>query len=961
MKTKYSLIFASLFSTLATAQSVDPLYSKQWALENKGQIILKNITDLERVQVKGLPGVDIRWVDTKGLPSTKKEIIVAVLDSGLDLEHPDLKGRIWFNEAICGGLATIPANRSCYGHNYLDNNTILTDEVGHGTHVAGIIAANRNNIGIAGAGDPRIKIMPLKVLNDKVNGFVYNGKVITDVIADAMVFAVKNGASVINLSLGWPKLIDLAKVKSAFELAEKNNVVVIAASGNNNKDLPTFPCSYENVICVGAIDNRGELTDFSNHGSKVDIVAPGESIISTYPQRLESRVLRVKNYESKRGSSQAAPYVAAAVANLKLLHPELTNDQVRSLLFRSSLPVNESQSDQKKDRFVKFGMLNMKGMLELAEQKEEKAFIIPQVKLITEIKFRKNDKKFSFQLGLKNLSSITHDGKICLSSDSRAIELDQQCLNVEKLEAGAVKAIGVTGSILDLNSDSHILLNLEVDGRKFQTSLVFSRDLNNDSEMNTHVLKGGSFEDMAVISGDRRLSRMARVFDKQRLVGHPEYFYLEKLKQNESSTVVSLLTQDQKAFAIKSINLPKVNRVLSIHRQDINLDGKLDYFIYTLSQKQDELIFFLFDENLKPLFSENSKWVMTLSTFEGLPIEGAQEKFEWIKVNNPVFGNILVPSIYRNYLMPEADNSKIISQRVIGGGHHQFYLNPVLKDSKVTIDLRVVDSVKMMAALREKLNINGAFDAKSVFLLKPFPQTVEEFKNGEIRSLVVVEEDGISSFSEIILKLEGNNIAGFQKLDAHKAIDQSLIYPVLDLLSGSVTSESVFTSLLNRSTAEFMIKSGSAVDSLMVMKEDWENPIIGLLGTYDLKGTKSFLIESRSSLSLLNHNGERSSLPIYRDSSFPGQSFSETLTTIMSGGRPGVYINSTLIYGERIYSMIATDMGLQRPLSLSVSIPSGCVPLAPETLERKQDFQYVFLCTDPQKNVALKFLPLSAL
>lgn len=958
---KKNLIISALLAISSSeiiAQSSDPLLTRQWALENKGQVILKYVSDLERVQVKGVEGMDINWTDTKDLPSTKKEVVVAVLDSGLDLEHPDLKGRIWFNEKLCAGAANT-ANRSCYGHNYLDNNTLLTDEIGHGTHVAGLIAANRNNIGIAGAGDPRVKIMPLKVLNNQVNGFVYNGKVITDVIADAMIFAIKNGADVINLSLGWPKLIDLPKVRKAFEMAEENNVVVVAASGNNNKDLPTFPCSYENVICVGAIDNQGKLTDFTNHGSKVDIVAPGESIVSTFPRNLESRVLRVKNYETKRGSSQAAPYVAAAIANLKLLHPGLSNNQVRNLLFRSVRLLNTDKSSLSSERFVKYGMLDMKRLLELADTKEDKSFITPEIKAVTEIKFKAADRTFSFDLSFKNLSSLDFKGSICLKVNSDALMLDQNCLNIENLAALGSLKIPVSGVLLDLNRDSHIQLQIQIEEKIYHTSLVFSRDLNNDVNIVSNPVSGGKFEDMGIISGDRKLSRMMRVFDKHKRIDFPEYFYLEKLKQTENATVISLLTKE-KSFLVKTISLPKVNRVLSIHRQDINLDGKLDYFIYTLSNKKDELQFYLFDEKLQPLFGNFSTWSMTLSTFEGLPIDGGIEKFEWIKTRNSTLGSLLVPSLYRTYTMPEADNSKIIGERVIGAVPHQFFLNPVIKDDKVLIELRVVDNVLMMKSLRDKLGIRGHYDAKSVYLLKPFPQTAEETAAGTIRSLVVLEEEGLSSFSEITLKLEGNHIAGFQLLNSHKAIDQSLIYPVMDLSTGEITSESVFTGLLNRASAEFMVKTGTNVDSLLVMKEDWENPIIGLLGSFSSKGEKSFLIESRSSLSVLKENGEKSSLPIYRDSSFPGQSFSETLTPMMVNGRPGVYINSTLIYGERIYSMIATDTELSRPLGLSVSIPSGCVPLPPETLESKQDYQYVFLCSDSQRNVSLKFLPLLA-
>lgn len=960
---KKFIIISSLLiisnSLFAEVMSNDPLFDKQWALSNKGQVILKNISDLERVSVKGIAGMDINWIDTKEFTSAKKELVVAVLDSGLDLDHPDLQGRIWYNEKLCAG-APNPKTLPCNGFNYLENNTVLTDEVGHGTHVAGLIAANRNNsVGIAGAADPRIKIMPLKVLNNQVNGFVYNGKVITDVIADAMTFAVKNGAEVINLSLGWPKLIDLPKVRQAFLLAEQNNVIVIAASGNNNKDLPTFPCSYENVICVGATDNRGELTDFSNHGSKVDMVAPGESIVSTYPKNLESRVLRIKNYESKRGSSQAAPYVAAAVANLKLLHPNLTNDQVRSLLYRSTKKI----SSVKNNRFVKYGMLDMKALLELANQAEEKAFVTPQIKMITEVKFRASDRKFSFDVDLKNLSNIPYNGLVCLRTLSSAIELDQNCISVQAIDAGKILKIPVTGSLLDLAGDSHIMFEIQIDETVFKTSLVFSRDLNSDADLKSQKLINASFADMAVISGDRKLSRMSRVFDKFKKLKYPEYFYLEAVKQKEDQTNVSLLTQETGSFLIKTIALPKVNRVLSVHRQDINLDGKLDYFIYTLSNKKDELQFYLFDEKLNPLFGKQSTWVFTLSTFEGLPIDGGLEKFEWIQISNEKLGKILVPSIYRSYKMPEADNSKIISERVIDIAPHQFYLNPKVSDAKVEIELRVLDNVKTMKLVRKELGILGSFDDKSAYLMKPFPQTENESRKGEVRSLIVTESDGVIEYFELTFNsnISGINFSKLSKLMSQKAIEQSLIYPVINAKNGEITDESVFTALLNRSSAEFMIKSKNDVASLMLLKEDWENPIIGLTSTFEMESGKTYLIESRSSLTVLRDNGEKASLPIYRDSSFPGQSFSETITPIISEGRPGVYINSTLIYGERLYSMIDTQEGFIRPLRLSVSIPTGCVPLAPETLESKVDYNYGFLCLGADKSVTLKFLPMSHL
>jgi hypothetical protein len=180
--------------------------------------------------------------------------------------------------------------------------------------------------------------------------------------------------------------------------------------------------------------------------------------------------------------------------------------------------------------------------------------------------------------------------------------------------------------------------------------------------------------------------------------------------------------------------------------------------------------------------------------------------------------------------------------------------------------------------------------------------------------------------------------------------------------TGELTKEAVFTTLLNRSSAEFMVKSDNEIKNLLKLDQEWENPIISLTAIFNDGAQKTYMVESRSSMTLMREDGKKATLPIYRDSSFPGQSFSETLMPVLSNGRPGVYINSTLIYGERLYSMIDTqDNGFIRPLNLSIALPNGCVPLAPETLERKTETNYAFLCTDSNKEVALKFLPMSHL
>lgn len=936
-----------LTSSLIKAEdlsSADTLFNRQWGLSNNGQTIFLQDSDLSRKQMKGIKGLDINYLATDKITSKKTELIVAVIDSGIDLNHPDLKDRIWYNSKLCLN-APNAKNLPCNGFNFLDNNTNLTDDVGHGTHVAGIIAANKNNIGIMGAADSRIKIMPLKVINNSVNGFVYNGKLITDVIADAMNFAIKNGAEVINLSLGWPKLIDTSKIRAAFKLAHDSNVMVIAASGNNNKDLPTFPCSYESVVCVGAHDNQGNLTDFTNHGTKVDITAPGEYIVSTFPQSLESRTLRIKSYEVKRGSSQAAPFVTSAIATAKLLYPDFKNDELKTALFNSAI-----KNDDSSKRFVKFGRLNLKGLIEsLANFSVAKALIMPLTKELTEIKFKVSDKTFNFNLPIKNFSNAEVSKSICLKVNSEVANLEQNCHQVN-LNAFETKNIPLSGSLVNLEADSQIFFNVEIDNEGFDLPLFFTRDLNNEQDLKSFKISNANFDEMAVISSGRRISKMMKVNDRQNLAGFLEYAYLEKAKQTDAQTVVSLLTKQNDKFIVLNLPMLKVSRLLSIHRQDVNQDGKLDYMFYALSNKKDELLLFFFDNNLNPLFKGQSMWRWSLTTFEGLPIDGGVERFDWIKIDS-MFGKILVPSLTRVYDMPESDNSKVILDRVVSRANHQYFLEPKVSGSDVVIQLRVVDSVSSIKQFRKDVKLTDNF---MVDVVKSLPQSKNYFQTGTLR-LLMRSSDGETTRYYVLLA--GGNRLSATEISTDLPLDGASVYSFFDTLKLENSEELIFSSLVSRSRANYVLLDGSAVHYGVDLENAWENPVIGILGSFKVKNQHLFLMESRYSVSLVDFNSKTlSELPIYRDSSFPGQNFSETLTPIVSETRPGVFVNSTLIFGERLYSMLAIDNTLIRPLRLSVSIPDRCVPLSPELNKDLGNSEYVFLCQDSPGDISIKFL-----
>ena len=597
-------------------------------------------------------------------------------------------------------------------------------------------------------------------------------------------------------------------------------------------------------------------------------------------------------------------------------------------------------------RFVKFGMLDMKSMLNSTSVLAEKSFLIPMLKNVTEIRFNKSDLRFKINLPLKNISQQAFTGIVCADLQSDNVTLDQNCFDVKEIKDGGNVELALTGTINKINSDSHNILKITIAGKTYFTTVVFTRNINADSELQSFPIANASFGDMALISGERKLSRMVRVLDKFHKVNFPEYYFMEKNKQTASATVISLLTKENGKHVIKSISLPRVNKVLSIHRQDINLDGNLDYFIYALSADQKELLFVNLSQNLTPVFGKFSTWSFPLSTFEGLPIDGGQEKFDWVAVTNKDLGRILVPSFYKVFELAELDNSKNILDRVVGKTPRLFFLNPSIVDNKVTLESRVFDSVQTMKTLRKKLQL---FSDQSLTLLKSIPQSVEQYTAGTIHALFSSSDENSTKFFEVLFSDKEMRI---NPIKTNLSISDSLIYPVVN------SSDFILTTLLNRSSAEYLLLNQSEISTQSIVKQNWENPILNMIGAFNQNEEKLLFIESRYTISLEREGKASLDLPIYRDSSFPGANFSETLTPLLADGLPGVFVNSTLIFGERLYVMVAEENQFIRPMNLSVAIPDGCVPLTPETLEIHENYNFAFLCSDSSQNVTLKFLPM---
>ncbi|MEC9283352.1 MAG: S8 family serine peptidase, partial [Bdellovibrionota bacterium] len=324
----------------------------QWALENTGQYLIEHPSFDSPVSIQGLAGFDFSYEYLKKeiFPLLKEEVLVSVIDSGIDLTHPDLKGRIYQSPDQCGKAPTEPSDQNpfpndCRGYNFVaphyTKQALVTDYYGHGTHTSGIIAANdEDGIGISGI-SPVAKILPAKVyLSDEdLEGFegdtVNNVSALSVYVAQALYYSIIRGAKIINLSLGWPPVLNIPVMKELIEIADENEIIVVASSGNDNSFSQVKPCAYKSVVCVGAMGIQGEYAKWSNYGAHVDFAAPGTAILSSFPNN-KSKRFPVQLWELMDGSSQSGPYIAGLFSILKSLYPQATRDELFERMYRSS-------------------------------------------------------------------------------------------------------------------------------------------------------------------------------------------------------------------------------------------------------------------------------------------------------------------------------------------------------------------------------------------------------------------------------------------------------------------------------------------------------------------------------------------------------------------------------------------------------------------------------------------------
>lgn len=270
------------------------------------------------------------WDITQGNANT----VIAIVDTGIDLGHPDLKAK------LVPGFSALKDKDTSNGQDKGG------DDNGHGTHCAGIAAAIGNNgVGVAGIALNN-KIMPVRVLGGAGSGSLFS-------IAKGVSWAANNGAKVISMSLGGPSSAMDLVVERSIKDTVKNDAVVVAAMGNSGKEENSVPAifaaKYKNVIAVGATDSNDKKAPFSTWGSHITVGAPGVQILSTMPTYdvfLTKEYGISNNYAKLSGTSMATPAVSGVVGLMRSKFPNLKAEQIRAKLEKSVEDLGEAGFDK---------------------------------------------------------------------------------------------------------------------------------------------------------------------------------------------------------------------------------------------------------------------------------------------------------------------------------------------------------------------------------------------------------------------------------------------------------------------------------------------------------------------------------------------------------------------------------------------------------------------------------------
>ncbi len=985
----------------------DQLLSYQWGLVSQGQKVRKDKDDINYVlledeasknttpdwlailgdQASNVPAdvlatllaqgpkqksfADINYVGFKKLVKSElAEIKVAVIDSGIDFGHQDLKNIVAKNLAECnedGGTDYdsredldgngVPGD--CLGWNFTVHKNdpkakLPMDDAGHGSHVAGIIAAqSKNNFGVSGLGN-NIKIVPVKVLHQDEGSEQAKQISFTDRVARGILYAIKREVDVINLSLGWLRQSDTKYLREAVNAALARGIPVVAAAGNNGSNARLFPCSYPGVICVGASTIEGKAADFSNHGGNVDVFAPGESILSTWPVTRVPLEFSVHGYEIQSGTSQAAPFVSGAIAQLKVLKKDIRLAEIQARILVSS------NADILKDhpRLGLSGRLDMERLVSVDEQ----SAVIPVFKSLDEISYTLRDRKFRFPLPIVNYWKDASNISVRISTDSSGIELERQEFTFQDLLSEKSKTIPVEGIITNTQADRAVELKVVITEnettRTYYHKLNFVRLLINDPEVEEKTINFIEQKKPLAVVQEGELVPLVTTLESFYGTSAPEWFLRRNIENGVEFSFFKVT--DQAVNETKGFFLEKSKRVLSIVSMDFNSDEEDDRLVRTtkLNDEGEEssIVYSFRSKSGEPLFADKSDWSLTPD------VAVANDSLAFIKSNLQAAGEVPAPIFVAEGKLPESQQPTGFFDRRDESTRKRIYtFTPVIENGTVVLKTSAIDTQSNIEAWKDVLGLRWSDKLEVASIIAP---TLSEHLEKSVRVLLVGGH--ASRRVEAVLTVKSKDEYSIERIST-KGVrlenQDSVRVSTIDSNRFSRHEKTGFVGFYDGKRARTSVIDRNFRNHTFKITNDFDN-FTGHIGSFLAEDQLSSVYSTSNKLVIVQQLANEQRFlerPLERFDFLPGQVFNELFWPIArenTQGKliPSLYVDTSSIHTNSIHVIEIGEDSINAPMHQSVLLPPNCKSLNPVVLPEEISHRTTMLCLEKERGFVFKFV-----
>jgi hypothetical protein len=929
-KSSYTMIETIEYSASVDDQSINPqntqsmnanlLFNHQWYLEANKQIITSDIDDINAEEFIATQEFDIDFKNIEKNIDTN-EYIISVIDHGVDTEHPDLKDHIYKNLKECSkfGRVRYKAQDDLDGNGYIGDcngidfsqnvetgNPIVKDTNGHGTHVAGIIAAKNNTIGIQGIAN-NAKILPVKVFPSKKDNTSASSTV--DRIAKAIIYSADMNSSVINLSLGWPRSMDNTLVREAVKYAQDKGAIIVAAAGNNSNIATISPCNYKNVICVGATNPIGKWTNFSNYGSNVDILAPGEQILSTFPTTLVSNVFAIKGYDIKNGTSQSAPIISGVLSYLKGIAPDATNNELVAHLYSSSKGLGAQEKFSAFDLVQISKGSTLKANVFKPQLKEHETLLV-------------SDNKFKIKFNLKSFSKLDQDVSISISTTNNNIILTNIVKDIN-IEFSQKKELTFTGQVISLDKDNRFEFQIKISSANF--SKTFRSIVN--------LVNATPLEVKHELPASLNLNSVLSLNDPLKLFADTTYLSLRYMKDDKVLLISKLNKKLHKIEVSHTKKFENVEKLIGIKKTDANYDGVEDYQIKFLTTLNDQKVIKIYhlDKEFNNLYPSVPYLIYipegAISKDPGhlkMSLNGAHYASEVFVAVGTIPTVQFSPNVF-DFQSNKKDLRiyQLIPKKLEG----IWYLKTKMLNDK---------------SFNQDIKAYGYSELSNIIYLKMANMNGSDYYKSKIRILSLF--DDINSKDVRFVTLSPNKVEVSNVLN-YKA-NMSMYFTSSFNLQGHLQYNTDLIGLYSQKS--YMLKAYNDDGAILkYVGKNKRDSVIGHIATYKQNDQYNVFFQTKSKLKMMTNDGIYT-IPVKRFSFLPGTLMSDVFypITINNNGEksPAIYLDGTSISDNYISVITKGKSLLISPIKYSIHIPKTCRALNPAYNSKDMKYKYILLC-----------------